>query len=491
MQAAGGEGWRRRLREPLARRFGIDPRALAAYRIAAAALIVVDLLFYRLPDLGAFYTDAGVLPRSVLAEVFPVASALSLHTVTGAWAGQFALLAALLAAAVALLVGYRTRWAAVATWVLLASMQARNPHIANAGDTLLLVTLFFGLFCPLGERWSLDRLAATDEAREGLVLTSATVGFVLQVVVVYATNAAFKARGPRWTDGSAVRYVFALDDYTVGLGDLLAQVPELLVVGNWVWFAAVAASPLLVVLAGWPRAAYAGLLAGLHLVMLATLALGVFPLVSIAALLALLPEQVWDRVEAEAGGRAEQAAAWLGPYVSRQRGLEIPGAVRELGREVVHSALVVLVVAGLVWHAMALGVVGEPAALEQAGRVAEHDWRMFAPASTTYGSVAAPTELANGDRVDAIRQVPADRPPPDELAEAYPSTLWHRYLKDLPDLGDREQAALASHLCQRTAETHEATAEQITLVYVEREVRLDEPDPVERHNVHSQRCTAR
>ena len=45
--------------------FGIDTRSLAVFRIALALAILADLLI-RAPDLGALYTEEGVLPRALL-----------------------------------------------------------------------------------------------------------------------------------------------------------------------------------------------------------------------------------------------------------------------------------------------------------------------------------------------------------------------------------------------------------------------------------------
>ena len=46
--------------------FGIDTRSLAVFRIGLALTILLDLVL-RAQDLGAHYTDAGVLPRALLA----------------------------------------------------------------------------------------------------------------------------------------------------------------------------------------------------------------------------------------------------------------------------------------------------------------------------------------------------------------------------------------------------------------------------------------
>jgi hypothetical protein len=474
-----GRAWRR-LRPELAERFAIDPRALAAYRIALAALVLGDLLAYRAPDLAAFYTDQGVLPRAVLGEVFPRAADLSLHTVTGSPLGQAILLGVTALAALALLVGSRTRWAALATWVLLASMQARNPHVVNAGDTLVLVTLFFGLFLPLGERWSLDARRRGSPPPDAPVVSAATVGLLLQIVVVYVSNLGFKLSTDLWLEGDAVAHAFAFDDYTVFLGDALAEGDAFLAAANWAWLAALVAAPLLIALTGWARGALVAVFAGLHVGMMATLWLGVFPLVAVAALLVFVPAEAWDHLEARLAILAESGSGCR-PAAGAER-WSPPGAVQ--------AGLAALIVAGLAWHGMALGLIDRPGFVDDAGRAGEHRWQMFAPPSPTYGWVKAPANSTGNATVDALQLEPGPAEAPADLSDAYPSTLWHRYLKDLPELTSTEHEALAAHLCQR-AEAAFGPVASIELVFVEHQVRLDGPDPVQERSIHAQRCPDR
>src|SRR6056297_3440356 len=122
---------RESVRERAAPHLGIDPRALGAFRVAVALFVLADLLVYRLPAVGAFYTDGGVLPRSTLAETFPLLAEASLYAVSGSARVQTALLAVAVLAAGSLLVGYRTRAATGLTLVLLASLYARNPYVIN------------------------------------------------------------------------------------------------------------------------------------------------------------------------------------------------------------------------------------------------------------------------------------------------------------------------------------------------------------------------
>lgn len=62
--------------------FGFDFRSLAAFRIGLAILFLTDLAI-RATDLTAFYTDLGVLPRSVVIERFSLPWNWSLHLISG------------------------------------------------------------------------------------------------------------------------------------------------------------------------------------------------------------------------------------------------------------------------------------------------------------------------------------------------------------------------------------------------------------------------
>ncbi|WP_238392182.1 HTTM domain-containing protein [Halorussus amylolyticus] len=283
-----------RSRSAVARRLGIDARALAAFRVTLGLLLFVDLLL-RSRDLVAFYTDVGVLPRTALREGFPILATLSIHTISGAAWVQVVLFLLAGVSALALVVGHRTTLAATVSWLLLVSLHARNPLVLSAGDSLLRRLLFWGLFLPLGARWSVDSLRA-EAASRNRVVSAATAALLLQVVVVYAVNAAFKLRGDRWIQGDAVRYVFSLDQFTVLFGDFVAQFPALLVAFDWVWLAMLACSPLLVVLTGRRRIAFASLFAAMHLGMALTMNLGLFPFIALVGLIPFLPARVWDAV---------------------------------------------------------------------------------------------------------------------------------------------------------------------------------------------------
>ena len=132
--------------------FGLDLRSLAAMRIGLAGVVLTDLAI-RASDFHAMYSSAGLAPVEFVRSLqrIPV---WSLHLLSGSDAWQVFLFGLATVVAVAMLVGYRTRLAVIASWILLTSVQMRMPMVLNAGDTLLRVALFWSMFLPLGAVWS-------------------------------------------------------------------------------------------------------------------------------------------------------------------------------------------------------------------------------------------------------------------------------------------------------------------------------------------------
>ncbi|WP_276302343.1 HTTM domain-containing protein [Halorussus lipolyticus] len=493
-----------RCRAAIARRFGVDARALAALRVSLGVLLLADLLL-RSRDLVAFYADSGVLPRAVLREQFPAMAALSVHALSGSAWVQGALFLAAGGVAVALLVGYRTRLAALVSFALLVSLHARNPVVLNGGDSLLRRLLFWGMFLPLGRRWSVDALrAARERAADGRspgslseeyerqpgnhVASVATAALLIQVVVVYTANALFKLRGDRWVRGDAIQYVFSLDQLIVGFGDVLARYPLVLGFFDRVWLGLLVSSVALVLLTGRRRTVFASLFVGMHLGMALTMRLGIFPLVSIAGLIPFLPRAFWDRATAklrasEAWDRfdREDRRGRLDGLVSERNRRGPAEAARQIGRAKppVVAGLLAFV---LVWNAATLGYVAAPEEVESAVDPGEYRWDMFAPEPRgADGWYVVPGRLENDTRRDVFHgtAVRWDRPP--DVADSYPNVRWFKYLMDLR-VGANEplRPHLAEYLCRRWNASHGVGVERLGMYYVEQPTRLEGPEPTHR-----------
>ncbi|WP_178917370.1 HTTM domain-containing protein [Natronomonas gomsonensis] len=464
------------VRPALERRLGIDARGLAAFRIALGCLLLLDLLG-RAGDLRAFYTDAGVLPRAANAVLYPTLSRLSLHGLSGELWVQATLFVVTGVFAVLLVIGYRTRFVASILWLLLASLQLRNYLVLNGGDTVLLVALFVGLFLPLGERWSLDALGRESRTPRQVVVGFGTAALLSQVVSIYTTNAIFKLRGSLWMEGTAVRYVFALDRFTVRLGDFFAGIEPLLVTINWAWVGLLLVAPLLVGLVGRARTALTAAFLAAHVGMFLTMELGLFPHVMVACLLVFLPPSVWDRIERLLSGVMRQLEGRLTTVEGHPRvplGPSLPASVRRSVHRIAPAATATILVVGLLWQAASVGYLSVPN--DSPVDPEDHSWKLFAPdPPTTDGWFVVEATLESGETVDAYPHADTglDRPP--DVAATYPNARWRKYLSEVRSGSETERRAFAAYLCRST----DGPVESVTVGFVREEIRLDDPNPTE------------
>lgn len=279
-------------------RFAVDTRSLAALRITLGLTLLVDLV-HRAGSLRLFYTDDGVYPLAAYASTYRQYTGLSIHALSGElWLQQLLFVIAGLAA-LAFLVGYRTRLTGAISLVLLFSLHARNPAVLNGGDRLLRVLLFVALLSPLGERWSIDALrrASTpaDRSRRTRVVSLGTAALLIQPLVVFSTNALLKHDGESWYSGDALEIAFSNDVMTVAVGNVLAGFPTLLTLLTYGWVGLLVGSVVVLFvptgrLRGVAAVGYIGAFAGMAL----TLSVGLFPLVLAASMLPYLTAPVWD-----------------------------------------------------------------------------------------------------------------------------------------------------------------------------------------------------
>ena len=278
--------------------FGIDVRSLALMRVSFALLIIADLI-NRGASLKAHYTDYGVLPRYALLFYEGMAKTTSLHLISGAWA--FELFLFLLAGVVAacLLIGYKTRLMTILSWIFLVSLQNRNFLVIQGGDILFRMALFWAMFLPWGDYYSLDRWGNLKPRPQPRVSSLATFAFLLQVAAVYVFTGFLKT-GQEWTqEGTAIYYALNVDQFTTPFGYFLLQFPEFL---KYLTFAVLyleCYGPLLFFVPFWTvplRIIALGLFLGMHIGINLSMRLGLFHWISLATLVAFIPTEAWDFV---------------------------------------------------------------------------------------------------------------------------------------------------------------------------------------------------
>src|SRR5262249_28830155 len=119
--------------------------------------------------------------------------------------------------ALCLCVGLYTRASSIVFFVLLASLHQRNLYIANSGDTLLRASAFFLMFAPAGAALSLDRWRNIRQGKETAAIRPqapwAQRMIQIQLALLYLITVWNKTQGPAWIDGTALYYVYNLDQF--------------------------------------------------------------------------------------------------------------------------------------------------------------------------------------------------------------------------------------------------------------------------------------
>jgi hypothetical protein len=199
-----------------------DARPAALLRIGLGALVVWDIVV-RLRDVTAFYTDLGSFPRSAATGGHPTFWRWSVFLLDGSRTFAIAVFAVFLPFALAMLVGYRTRVAVVASWVYLHSVQMRNLPVCDSGDTVLRVLCFFAMFVDLGGRFSAD--VALGRRPPAATIPSFPLRVMrFQIAFLYAVAVSWKT-GPSWRDGTAVLRAMQNADFARPLATVLASHP--------------------------------------------------------------------------------------------------------------------------------------------------------------------------------------------------------------------------------------------------------------------------
>ena len=200
-------------------RFFFEPQSpvpIALFRIILGIIVLCDALLLR-PQWLTWFGPHGLVSLKAMQQIetgvrinlFP------LLPETEFWTN--AIFVALVVSAMLLCAGLFTRVSSIAVFVLLASIHERNIFILNSGDTLLRVSAFFLMFAPAGAALSLDRLRRIWRGTEGperrLYAPWAQRMIQIELSLLYLMTFLTKSEGPAWIDGTALYYVYHLDQF--------------------------------------------------------------------------------------------------------------------------------------------------------------------------------------------------------------------------------------------------------------------------------------
>ena len=403
--------------------FGIDTRGLAAFRIGIGLLLLTDL-WLRAADMEAHYTDSGILPLSVFQRLTDGTGFWSFHGLHGSF--TFQLLMFLLAGlfALAYFLGYYTRFAAVVSWVLLLSLQYRNPYVVNGGDVLLRMLLFWSIFLPLDRHWSLAS-RATKLRRPSLITNIASAAILLQLSLLYLMAGYFKIRGS-WHDPDVLARIFESDLYAKPFAYYLANYPRLLSVAGWLALASELALPVLVFCPFGTRAIrlFACVwFVFFHIGIELTLTVGLFSFASCIAWILFLPSTTWDRITRVAPD--ETMSDEEGSPQRRWPGMLVQGFVA------VCFAFVVWINLTTVRESWVASLRSDWVKNLSVSTGMRQRWNLFANPLAKDGWFIGVARLANGETVDVFRDgQPADwesYSKPRYVSRQFPNHRWRKY----------------------------------------------------------------
>lgn len=410
--------------------------------MALGVLLLADLSI-RAQDLSTHYSDWGVLPRDILIPHLSDPLPFSVHLVTGSALGQAIIFLMAGLFALALLVGFRTPMVTVASWLLLLSVQARNPRVLHDSDVLLRLLLFWGMFVPLGARYSLDSLIRQSGTEGSPLPTSVnsvgTAALLLQVCLVYWCAAAFKSLDVWWHEASAVYYALSIDQIVTPFGLWLLGFPDLLALLSRASITLEFLGPCLVFVpfcTPWLRIFVVGAFFSFHIGLALCMSIGLFPYISMVSWLVFVPSLAWERGSLPSLHRLRSArfsqalAAFFLVYILlwNLRGLE---ATSSYVRQIFPPQ------ANLVGYLLRL----------------DQYWNMFSPYPLkTDGWFVMPGTLKGGGRVElwtGERVVSWEKP--SDISAQYPNDRWWKFMENIyPGARGREVAldAYAGYLCR-------------------------------------------
>jgi len=267
---------------------------LAAFRIALAAALLMDILASYLPiahdlfgpnSLGSpdVFVDRSEVPNWYWSLLRGIDNATVLTGVLIGWA----------VASASLLLGFWSRLSAAICWALAISFFNLNFFGHNAGDSVKIIGLFYLMLSPCGAVWSLD---ARRTDRQGPVFISPWPLRLLfvQLAAIYFFSGVQKLAAPDWRSGNTLDYILAdpaLARWPYAQQFLpywLTRVATWTVLAWEIGFPLLVALPLLRPWALWMGVAF-------HVALGLTTELGMFPIYALTLYVPLLPWEKWRR----------------------------------------------------------------------------------------------------------------------------------------------------------------------------------------------------
>ena len=451
-----------------------DVAPVALFRILFG-LLLFNWFWQLFPNLTAFFTDEGILPRHELARSDP--DRVSLLNLSGDWWPVAIVWLISCVVAVALTLGWHTRVMSLLAFVLVSSFSLRDPLILDGSDLVFRFVPLWLTFTAAGERWSLDARRRRDGAAvRGWALPVRILE--LQIAWIYLATGLEKLGGIDWVVGTAAYYALQLEHtFARSWAHGVALDPTLSHLISWYTLGVeLAFLPLVMIPSRLTRLVAAVAATAMHVGILLLMNVGNFPLVMIAACVLFLPARGIHRVMRE---DVPIASAPPRPH-SRVAAVLLPVFATIVFVTAVPSQLDALRPRGDIWRTL------RSLSLDQR-------WDMFSPNSArSDGWMLAPATLADGTRLDLLSERGAD-----DRSERYSDPFYTRWTKVHERIASAFYAGYRSeyarHFC-RTRNSHlepgQSPLVSLELLYIERTIRApgEGPPLISESKLWSQQC---
>ena len=392
---------------------GIDTRSLSLFRIGLGLILLVDLCL-RMRDLTSHYTEDGVLPIASITSNSFSRLFFSIHFLNDSFYYQLALFILAICSAIALLVGYRTRFATILSWILLVSLHNRNLFVLDKGDDILRMLVFWSMFLPLGSFWSLDH-RRSKKIQPSQIVSISSLALLLQICFIYWFTALLKTDVSWRVDGLAIWYALSIEQFATSFGNTLLNYPALLKFFTFATFYLELFGPFLAFYPFWtqPLRFLTAImfilfhLAGINL----TMDLGIFQYICALAWIVFIPGWFWE-------------------HIMKMKNQESPIFQQTTGFSNGLAAFFLIVFSVENLNSVGMNSIKLPT-FDKISHVIKTNqrWDMFAPRPyQSKGWVLVPAKLNDNTEVDLLTGGPVNWEKPPLLSLEFKNARWKAYL---------------------------------------------------------------
>ncbi|MGZ3865314.1 MAG: hypothetical protein ACXVNR_02545, partial [Bacteroidia bacterium] len=325
------------------------------------------------------------------------------------------------------LVGFRTKLFTVLAWFMLLSLQNRNTLILQGGDDELRLVVFWGMFLPWGNFYSLDAKKYLFADKNERYFSVSSLGYMMLVFSVYFFSGLLK-NSSEWklSDGTAVYYAFNLDQMAWPLAKTLLSYPTLL---KYLSFIVRWTEILLPFLLFVPirnslfRTIFVVIIISFHLGISLTLYVGLFYLISISSLVGLLSPKFMDWFDTKLNLNKTQGVAV--PFFQK---------VREnyYFKVLLGCALFFFAALSVIWNfaTVANSGLGVAPNFNSVGYTLRlnQNWGMFAPTVLKDDGWYIMEGFSEGKKIDINREgKPADYNKPKNFMQYIKDDRWRKF----------------------------------------------------------------